>query len=139
MYKSLAEIERIVTEMSQIINAHERSLPTYGYSADYARPHIEINTDGSYEGYNYIVVERGEEISRLNTKSLHEFLYTIFNDITLDLAVEFGKNNRVIGQDFRRLMWAHQLELLNKLNPLFTEKLQREIDEILDKHPYLDQ
>jgi len=138
MYKTLEEIKQIVIEMGETIDTLEMLYPTYGATADHARPHIEIHASGVCEGYNYVVVERGKEIKRNITKDLHELLYLIFYNITFNMAVDYSKNNRVKDQDFRRLMWKQQLIMLGNLDPLFAEKCQKEIDEILKRSPYND-
>lgn len=40
--KTLAEIEAEVARLSERIAAPGNAYPTFGYSADFARPHIEI-------------------------------------------------------------------------------------------------
>ena len=67
---SLNEIKSEIDRLAAQIGAPDDLLPTYGYSEDGARPHIEIDS----HGYHYVVVERGEEINRVTTNSLDELL-----------------------------------------------------------------
>ena len=55
--QSLETIESNVNTLALKINAPAHLLPTYGYSRDFAHPHIEVDSTGLY---HYVVVERGK-------------------------------------------------------------------------------
>ena len=131
---TLAEIERQVRALAARIDAPDGTLPTFGYSEDGARPHVEIDA----RGFHYVVVERGQEESRSTTREQDEFLRLVFNSITFSLACSFELRNRVDARDPRRLMFSKQAELLAKLSPSWAA---REVDDhiqILRKHPFDD-
>jgi hypothetical protein len=109
-------------------------LPTFGYSTDGAHPHIEVDA----RGYHYIVIERGEELSRVTTSDLDELLYCVFKDVTFELAGIYELKHRVENQDSRRLMFKRQVELLSILSPKWGEMKAREHERILAQHPYDD-
>jgi hypothetical protein len=134
MQLTLAEIKTKVDALAEKIGASGYALPAYGYSEDFARPHIEIDS----RGYHYVVIERGQEQSRLTTHDLDELLYIIFSDVTFGLACDYELAHRIETQDVRRIIFRHQLELLMRLKP---EWGQREIErhkEILSRHPFDD-
>jgi hypothetical protein len=62
---TLSEIEVKVNELAQTIGAPQNWLPTYGYSEQTARPHVEV----SPLAYYYVVTQSGQEISRYATQA----------------------------------------------------------------------
>jgi hypothetical protein len=133
--RTLNEIKTEVSRLAAQIGAPVDLLPTYGYSDDSARPHIEVDS----RGYHYVVVERGEELSRVTTVELDELLYCIFKDVTFDLAGKYELKQRVENQDSRRMIFKHQVELLSRLSPEWGEMKAQEHKRILEQHPYDDQ
>lgn len=132
---SLNEIKSEVNRLAAQINAPADLLPTYGHSDDGARPHIEVDS----HGYHYVVIERGEELSRITTADLDELLYSIFKDVTFGLACKYELKHRVENQDVRRIMFQRQVELLSMLSLKWGEMKAREHERILEQHPYDDQ
>src|SRR5687768_8863935 len=111
--RSLAEIKSEVDCRAVLIGAAgHHSLPTYGHTEDGARPHIEVNS----RGYHIVVVERGQEESRVTTHDLDELLYRIFQNVTSDLAFAYELAHRVETQDCRRVAFQRQVELLSQLS-----------------------
>jgi len=131
---TLNEIKAEVNRLAAQINASADLLPTYGYSKDGARPHIEIDS----RGYHYIVVERGQEMSRVTTDELDELLYHVFKNVTSYLAGKYESKHRIDSQDSRRLIFQHQLELLSLLSPKWSQIKAREHERILKQHPFDD-
>lgn len=131
---SLNEIEIEVNNFALILKSPKEYLPTYGYSNDFAQPHIEINS----LQYHYVIIERGQEYERKSTNDIHELLYWIFKSITFNMAIDYEFNNRIESLDSRRIAFKKQEELLNILNPEWREKLENEHKLILEKHPFDD-
>jgi hypothetical protein len=131
---SLVEIEARVRELAARIGATGDKLPTFGRSEDGARPHVEVNTSGLH----FVVVERGEELERFTTNDLDELLWRVFESITFSLASDYEGRHRVRGQDFRRVMFAKQVELLATLSPAWAAREARNHDQILERHPFED-
>ncbi len=127
-----AEIER---RAALIGAASDWSLPTYGQSSDFARPHIEVDQ----RGYHFVVVERGRELKRKTSPDLDELLFEVFQSVTFSLACEYEVAHRVRGQDFRRLMFARQVELLSQLSPQWAQRRAEEHQQILGDHPFHDE
>jgi hypothetical protein len=131
---NLNEIRELANKAANKINAPGSCLPTFGINEDYARPEVRVNKSG----YHYVIVERGQEIKHQITKNLDELLYWIFKDITFEMACDYEVRNRTSGQDFRRLLFNKQLELISFINEEFSDLLTIEIKEILGKHPFSD-
>lgn len=132
--KTLEEVKVEVDKNASLIGATGYNLPTYGYSEDLARPHIEVD----HRGYHYVVVERGQERSRKTTHDFDELLYWIFDHITFVLSCDYELNHRVTNQDSRRILFSKQIELLNRLSPYWAQLELREHQSILLKYPYSD-
>lgn len=131
---AIAELEREVDRLAARIEAPGSALPTFGATRDNARPHVE--SDGRY---HWVVVERGEELERRSSASLDELLYWVFASITWDMASEFATRNRDESEDFRRRLFAHQIELLGRLEPGWVVRRQAELDRTLAENPFVDQ
>lgn len=131
---TLSEIEAEVTRIGQVLGASRNDLPTYGYSRDFAYPHVEVD-----DRYHYVIVERGQELDRKSTLDLQELLYWIFSDTTHSMAFAYELKNRIEDQDCRRIAFPKQVELLALISPKMAERRAREIEDILRKAPYDDE
>jgi hypothetical protein len=103
--------------------------------SDDGSPHVEF-CDGQY---HYIVTERGIDLESRSTPDVREIVYWMLYDVTFWMGVEFEFKNRIETQDCRRMIFAHQLELMTKADAEFAKKLEAHIAETLSKHPYNDQ
>ena len=83
-------------------------------------------------------MERGQILSENRAKDIDELLYWIMKDILWQEASDFELKNRRPNQDFRRLFFAKQLELMGKINSLWELKRRNEIINILSVAPYND-
>lgn len=97
-------------------------------------PHVEF-LDGEFQ---HVVTERGLELERRRTSDIREILYWLLNDLTFWMAVKWEFTNRVESQDCRRLIFAHQVELMRRASPGMATRLESDIASILDENPYID-
>ena len=81
-------------------------------------------------------MERGKENKHYRSLDINDILYPLFEGITFSLASKYELKNRNEKEDPRKLLWSKQLELLGKIDPLFKERCQKEIDSILKIAPY---
>lgn len=130
----LFEIEIKVNELAQKIGAPQNILPTYGYSEQTARPHVEISS----LTYSYVVAQSGQEVSRYATRDIDQLLYKIFIDVTFGLAITYAEKNRIENQDIRRSAFQRQVELLTLLSPQWGERQTQEQAQILKQAPFDD-
>ena len=133
--RSLEQIRSDVTEIARRLGAPSHQLPLFGSPDDGGRPHIEVV--GST--YQYIVTERGQELSRQNTECYDELLYWTFRPITFWLACDYELHHRAKGIDSRRLIFPFQVQLMSEVNPDYRQLLQREVEAILKVAPYDDE
>ncbi|MGB4812806.1 MAG: Imm63 family immunity protein [Methylophilaceae bacterium] len=96
--------------------------------------HVEVE----FGIYSYVMTERGTELERRITESQDETLYWLTSDAVFIIACQFELNNRIAGQDTRRLMFAKNLALLALVSPAWAERKDQEHQEILAKYPYID-
>jgi hypothetical protein len=129
---TLQELEEQVGKLAKQINASIKESPTFGTSKRDGTPHIEINGDIFY----YMAYDRSTITMNRKTHELQELLYWIFRDITTRMGFSYELDHRDPKADFRRVAFNHQLELLEKLNTEWKEIRKREIEQILEAHPY---
>lgn len=132
---SLDDIKKKVDEFAAKINAPTDLLPTYGYSRDFAYPHIEVDNAGRL---NYVILERGQELERKTTDNLDDLLYWIFSGVTFSMACDYELKNRIEIKDCRRMVFEKQEELLATLDPIWRQKENDEHRSILKDHPFDD-
>ena len=127
-------LDERIQELASVIGAPDSILPAIEVPNDFAYPYVLM------EGpvLHYVVRERGEVLQQRQTSDLDELLYWIFQDVTFNMAAEFEKRHRVPGQDFRRVLWNYQTQLLEKLQPEWRKKRQEQIDQILQDSPFSD-
>lgn len=103
--------------------------------SDDGSPHVEFH-DGEY---HYIVTERGLDLESRSTPDVREIVYWMLKDTTFWMGVAYEFKNRVGSQDCRRMIFAHQLDLMKRADEQFAERLKLQIAEILERNPYNDQ
>lgn len=118
------EIERL----AKLIKASEHLLPTFDYSEDFARPHIEI------EGreYNFVIVERGQELKRKKTFEIKEILFWIFDAVTFSMACDLELKNRKEDEDSRIQLFKIQEDLIYQINFEYSEILKTKHSKLLN-------
>lgn len=97
-------------------------------------PHVEVSGDL----YHYVVTERGTELDRRTTRDADQLMFWLLAGVTFSLACEFELAHRVAGQDFRRVQFAKQIELLAGLDPAWGQRRAEELGRILKEHPFND-
>lgn len=127
------EISSQVLALCEIIQAPKTGMALIKFQrTDSGEPHVEIVSDE----YHLVTTERGSELARKKTKDIDELLYWILECITHSMASHYELKNRIPTQDFRRIMFEHQLHLLGKLSPKWRDWRKQELDKTLEKHPF---
>jgi hypothetical protein len=132
---SFDDIKKRVDMLASKINAPTDLLPTYGYSRDFAYPHIEIDKVGLL---HFVIVERGHELERTTTDSLDTLLYWIFSGIAFSMACDYELKYRIEDEDCRRIIFKKPEELLGFLSDSWRQKENEEHKNILINHPFDD-
>ena len=135
MTKTVTEIQNIVNQLAEKINAPSNLLPTFSSPIGDATPNIEVDNLGLY---NYVISERGNEFERKLTSDLNDLLYWIFSSVTFSMACDYELKNRIEEKDCRRIMFEKQEELLGILDKKWEEKERKEHQSILVNSPFDD-
>src|SRR6185436_14130198 len=121
--------------LAGLIGALERDLPTFGNSEGTGRPDVEVSgTHCTF--YHYVVRERDREYERTTTNDIDDLLYTVLVHVSFSVAMRFEIQHRVPGQDFRRLMFQKQIELLASLRPEWAERQSFAHKQFLRRSPF---
>ena len=123
------ELKLEVLKLSKIINVPEHLIPTFDYSKDFARPHIEIQE----QEYHFVIIERGQELERRKTFEIKEILFWIFDGITFSMASDLEVKNRKEGEDFRIQLFSIQENLIHQISPEFCKILKTKHSKLLNK------
>src|SRR5262249_40027067 len=127
-------VKDAVVRLAGLLGVADSKLPTFGYSLDWGTPHIEVDR----AGYHYVVVDHGKELKRVSTTELDELLYNAFASITFDLASTYELHHRLPGNDSRRLLFQHQVELMTRLNPEWARRVAKHHNDVLRMFPFKD-
>lgn len=134
MTEELQALQDEYNELCQRIEPYSGEYTILTEREDVGVAHVEF-TGGEY---HYIVTERGLDLERRSTADRREILYWMIYDLTFWMGVGFEFKNRVEGPDFRRVIFAHQLELMIRADPEFAERLERQIAVTLMQNPFVD-
>lgn len=134
MRKELKDLQNKYDRLAQRIKPCAAEYSFLTERQDNGSPHVEF-VDGAF---HYVVTERGSEFERKATANIDEISYWLVYDLTFWMAVEYELKHRVPNQDFRRVMFAHQIEIMKKADLQFAERLKLEIADTLLENPYLD-
>lgn len=129
---TLQELQSQVEEIAKKIDAPAKFFPTFGMSKNDGTPNIEI----SGNTYYYEAHDRDAVCVHRRTTRLPRLLYWIFENITHQMGFAYESAYRNPSVPLRKLAFQHQLELLETLQYQWRELREREIAEILDRHPY---
>jgi hypothetical protein len=127
-------LRRRYVRASDRLGVPKACFPYQSRPAHDGSPHVEVSDDL----YHYVVTERGEELERRSTPHADELLYWLLQGVTFSLSCDFELRHRVVGKDFRRLLFAKQLELLRGLSLDWERKRAKEIERTLQQHPFED-
>jgi len=120
--------------MGALIGAPKEFLTVYAGPVGDGTPYVEIKGGK----YFFVSSERGYEIFRKKATNEDEILYLIFKDIAWKMANDFELRNRALGKDCRRITFSKIIEIMNKVNADWGNKVEQEIDQILERSPYKD-
>lgn len=130
---SLQQIRDIITPIAVQIGADLRLLPSFDPSDDFSTSNIDVDV-----AYHWIGRERGKVLTWKSTRSLDELLYLVFSSLTFSVAGADAAATPRDGRDFRRSLFARQLELIGSIRPPWRDRLLGEINDVLARYPFHD-
>lgn len=130
-------IEELQKEISQILERLYGTPLSYHFQitrGDDGSEHLEIVGDE----FHLVVTERGLELERRITNDRNELFYWMISSLSFWSGVEYEFKNRDERYDARRMIFAKQIEILEKVDPDWAQQKRKEIEEILAEHPFID-
>lgn len=134
MISQLKEIQDKVYEIGKKIEAPKVLLTMHSQPVDDGTPYVTMS-DGVF---SYISSERGCEFSRKSDLSINDLIYLVFDRATSIMAMDYELNNRIEGQDSRRLYFLKRIELMTKLDCTWGYRTRQEINRTLLSSPFAD-
>jgi hypothetical protein len=128
---SIAEVQRLVKDLALRLGVSDFTIRTEPLGD--ASPYIEVG-----DAYHYVIDERGTELQRKTTTNLDELLYWILKGLISTMARDYETCHRRAGEDSRRQAFAKELELIGTLSATWADRLKKNQDEILGRHPFDD-
>lgn len=132
--KNHRDIQKIITEIGEKINAPKSLLTVFSSPQPDAAPYIKTDDNK----YFYIIDERGKIIKIQSTESFDLLIYWLVKDIVFYLSTAYELNNRQPNKDSRRIIFEHEIQLFKKINPEWSKRREEEIKTTLSKAPYED-
>jgi hypothetical protein len=104
---------------------------------------IPNDAEGSYAysddiSYHYVFTEKGNITSHKISDSLFEISYWIFDDQIFNISLKYATYHKEPGQDFRRVLFAKEMELLGLIGENYRKRCEITVEEILKISPYND-
>ncbi|UZD23207.1 immunity 63 family protein [Algoriphagus halophytocola] len=115
----MEQIKSKIEKLANRINAPKEYLPTYGFTEDFAGPHIEVNG----KKLHWVIIERGQELARRQTTDEKEFLFWVFDAVTFEMATRLELQNRNENEDFRIQLFKIQEELIGEIDSDYSDRL----------------
>jgi len=97
---------------------------------------VSVETHG--DAYAWVLTERGQEVERRVTRDLDELLFWLIGSVIFEMATAHELANRIAGQDFRRVLFAKEVELFERLDPRWAARAVERINDTLARHPFMD-
>jgi hypothetical protein len=88
--------------------------------------------------YCFVVTERGREYERIRSSDPDEILYLLVEGVTAVVATNYELENRVEGQDGRKIWFPYQQKLLHEMKPEWGLRKRADHKKILKTAPYDD-
>lgn len=113
----------------------------------YSNLYFEEGTNCSIEGtyifsknnkYHILFTEKGKIKSDIVTSDEREVLWNALKTLSIKIITDFAIENREKGKDFRRNLFAKEIEIFSMFGTDFEKRKVKEIEDILKNNPYHD-
>lgn len=130
-------LDRLQDEYNELCQRLRPSNEAYSFLTEAQHngaPHVELR-DGAFY---YIVIERGLELESEVFTSEEELLYRLVYEAAFWMSVAYEFENRIEGQDTRRVMFERWAELMSRVREDWAERIRALIWDILARNPFID-
>lgn len=134
MNEKIDYIKKEVSLLGRIIDAPRHLLLVSEEPRSDGSPYFEINGDQIF----VVSSERGLELYRKFVPSVDEAVFIIIERAVTRMALNYEINNRVDGQDFRRIYFGKKVELMGLIDKVWADRVLEDINFILSMSPYAD-
>ncbi len=134
MMATLEDTRSKIVDVAGKLSVPEQMLPTFGFSEQTGRPHIEV----SESGYQYVVCERGSEFERTTYVVFEELLFKVLSDATFWMGVSYELKHRDEALDCRRKIFAEQVALMATVSLEWADRIREQQKKTLQANPYDD-
>lgn len=109
--------------------------------------YFDEGTNSSIEGtyifsknnkYHIFFTEKGKIKSDIITTDEREVLWNVLTTLSIKIILDFATQNREKGKDFRRNLFAKEIEIFSLFGTDFEKRKVKEIEDILKNNPYHD-
>jgi len=138
--RSLESLKNAASRLALYIGASTDHLPFFDKCTDIRWLYVGVAyVEIKRRKYHWVFTERGIE-SREAFDCAEDLLFKVFSNITHNMASKFAASRPDKDTDFRRVMFAKQIELLGVIDCCWAARRSAEIDQILyhHHHPYRD-
>jgi len=140
---STEEFERYIRHQYEKLRAPASKDGIFKELNIYFGPCRPDNSEGAFAftdelGYHYAYSEKGKVRTHRISNDLFDASYWIFSDYIFQMALKYATRHQIPDQDFRRLLFAKELELFKVLGPNYLKRAEIAIDEVLKQEPYRD-
>lgn len=88
--------------------------------------------------YHVLFTEKGKIRSDIVTSEEREVLWNALGILSTNIIIDFAMQNREMGKDFRRNLFAKEIEIYSLFGKDFEKRKSEEIEDILKRNPYND-
>lgn len=88
--------------------------------------------------YHILFTEKGKIRSDIVTNEEREVLWNALGILSANIIIDFAMQNRKTRKDFRRNLFAKEIEIYSLFGKDFEKRKSEEIADILKRNPYTD-
>jgi len=91
------------------------------------------------KGYHFAAVgDRGGIDEDKISEDIDDIYFTICENLSFDIAMNYARDHREKGKDWRRIIFSKQLAILSQISDNYHNKGKKMISDILKESPYDD-
>lgn len=135
------EIKMFLKKMNMVVDEKNQ---INSISDIYFKKAYEDSEPGTYvfssaEGYHFVVVgDRGGIVEYKISEDIDDIYFDVCESLAFDIAMDYARDHRKGGKDWRRVIFSKQLDLLRQVSDEYYGRGEKMVNEILKESPYND-
>jgi Immunity protein 63 len=118
MINAIDELELQFQQIVQNMDVHPDVKQFHRYPQHDGGAHIEAIAGE----FHYVVMERGQELSRIKSVNADDILYLLVRDVTRQLAMQYELSQRDDSRDGREIWMPYHVQLLAAIQPEWADR-----------------